>query len=114
MSITRIDSGPDNLCGIDFGKVALTDAELHWMKQACPYFTSEYLDYVASYRFKPEQVRMEFRPVTDDGKMGNINLEAIGPWAETILWEVPLMACLSELYFKFVDKDWDYDGQESR
>ena len=34
-----------------------------------------------------------------------------GLWVETILWEVPLMACLSELYFAVVNTDWDYEGQ---
>lgn len=27
------------------------------------------------------------------------------------MWEVPLMACLSELYFTVVNTDWDYAGQ---
>ena len=39
-------------------------------------------------------------------------MSATGPWVETILWEVPLMACLSEMYFLTTDTDWNYDGQE--
>jgi len=35
-------------------------------------------------------------------------------WLETILWEVPLMACLSEIYFRYADQDWDYTGQEEQ
>ncbi len=38
-------------------------------------------------------------------------MEASGPWAEAILWEVPLMATLSEIYYITVDKDWSNDGQ---
>ena len=30
------------------------------------------------------------------------------------MWEVPLMACLSELYFTVVNTDWDYAGQPGK
>ena len=80
-----------------------------------------YLDYLSSYRFKPEQLRLRFEPIPEDADKdarrepsthGHIKIDAVGPWQETILWEVPLMACLSEIYFTTVDKDWSYEGQE--
>jgi len=46
--------------------------------------------------------------------MGSVEIEARGLWLETILWEVPLMACLSEIYFRYADQDWDYTRQEGR
>ncbi|KZT02905.1 nicotinate phosphoribosyltransferase [Laetiporus sulphureus 93-53] len=95
-----------------FGELRLTDAEKEWLKAACPYFTSEYLQYLSEYQFKPDQVHVEFVSRPDDDKWGRLEIDAIGPWAETILWEVPLMACLSEIYFRTVDTDWNYDGQE--
>jgi nicotinate phosphoribosyltransferase len=90
----------------------LTPDERQWLQETCPYFTQEYLDYLASYRFKPEQVKVTFTPVSEDGLSGRLDLEATGPWVETILWEVPLMASLSECYFTTQMTDWSYDGQE--
>ena len=80
--------------------------------KTCPFLTPSYLDFLAEYRFKPEQVSIKFLTTGQDGEWGDIEIEAGGMWVETILWEVPLMACLSETYFQTVDKDWDYEGQE--
>lgn len=96
----------------DFDQLRLADAERDWLGKACPYFTPEYLQYLSAYRFKVDQVRVEFLPVSADGQRGHLDIHAVGPWVETILWEVPLMACLSELYFRTVDTDWSYDGQD--
>ncbi|KIP05702.1 hypothetical protein PHLGIDRAFT_107887 [Phlebiopsis gigantea 11061_1 CR5-6] len=100
-----------------FADIRLMEPERIWLAKACPYFTAEYIKYLSQYRFKPEQVRILFHPkdasasqAQDD--LGRIEIEAVGPWHETILWEVPLMATLSELFFTTVDTDWSYDGQE--
>ncbi|KAF9067188.1 nicotinate phosphoribosyltransferase [Rhodocollybia butyracea] len=93
-----------------FDQIKLTPTERDWLSKTCPYFPSEYIDYLENYRFKPEQVQADFVPV--DGINGHIEITAAGPWAETILWEVPLMACLSEIYFTTTDTDWNYDKQE--
>jgi nicotinate phosphoribosyltransferase len=98
----------------EFSKLSLTHDELLWLRQTCPYLTAGYLDYLAGYRYKPEQVRIVFHPVTMDGGYGNLEIEATGPWVETIFWEVPLMACLSEIYFRTTSTDWSYEGQAGR
>ncbi|KAF9474684.1 nicotinate phosphoribosyltransferase [Pholiota conissans] len=95
-----------------FSTIALTEDESEWLKKSCPYFTEEYLTYLESYRFKPEQVKVKYIPVTSDDLQGRLEIDIIGPWVETILWEVPLMACLSETYFQTVVTDWNYDNQE--
>lgn len=92
----------------------MTQSEHQWLETACPYLTPSYLSYLKAYRYKPEQVRITFVPVSDDGLFGNVEIEATGPWAETIFWEVPLMSCLSETYFQSVITDWDYRNQEGK
>ncbi|KAG2360208.1 Quinolinate phosphoribosyl transferase [Suillus spraguei] len=79
-----------------FADVQLTQDERIWFQDKCKYFKPEYLDYLQSFRFKPDQI------------------EARGLWLETVLWEVPLMACLCEMYFRYADNDWDYTGQEEQ
>ncbi|KAJ7219967.1 nicotinate phosphoribosyltransferase [Mycena pura] len=97
-----------------FDQLVLTEAEQAWLKQTCPYFSTEYLSYLRDYRFKPaEQVHIEFVPYATDGETGVIEIDIAGPWVETIFWEVPLMACLSEIYFQYVATDWNYDGQQA-
>jgi nicotinate phosphoribosyltransferase len=95
-----------------FATISLTDSELQWLKDACPYLTPEYLTYLSSYRYKPEQVKIKYIPVTSDNLKGQVEIEIIGLWVETILWEVPIMACLSESYFQSVVVDWNYDHQD--
>lgn len=98
----------------DFSKVGLSTEEKAWLAKKCPYFKPTYLDYLSSYRFNPEQITITFIPLEGKEDEGDLEIEAAGLWAETIMWEVPLMACLSEVYFRTADTDWTYDGQEGK
>ncbi|KAJ3535969.1 hypothetical protein NM688_g6901 [Phlebia brevispora] len=97
-----------------FGELALTEEERQWLPTGCPYFTQDYVDYLAQYRFKPEQVKATFHEKPGDSNLGRLHIQAIGPWRDTILWEVPLMSTLSEIYFNTADTDWSYNGQEEQ
>ncbi|KAJ3558789.1 hypothetical protein NP233_g11431 [Leucocoprinus birnbaumii] len=95
-----------------FTNLALTPSEREWLETKCTWFSQDYIDYLSSFRFNPEQVSITFVPNSDDSQTGQVEITASGPWAETILWEVPLMATLSETYFQVDSTDWSYDGQE--
>lgn len=58
-----------------------------------------YLDTLKKYKFNPNQVGLGIND-------GNLSIDIVGPWHETILWEVPLMAIISEAYFNHVDTEW--------
>ena len=47
----------------------------------------------------------------DGSDYGDVTLSIVGLWTDTILYEIPLLALTSEAYFKFVEKDWDHEGQ---
>jgi len=88
--------------------ISLKDDEYAWLKKSCPYFTPQYLEYLKNYRFKPEEVDCS---LTADN---NLSIAIIGSWHSTILWEVPLMALISELYFKIIDTAWTFADQYTR
>jgi len=70
----------------------------------CPFLKPHYLHYLKNYRFNPDEVGIN---VVD----GELEIKITGLWHKTILWEVPLMSLISELYFRHCDLDWTYDGQ---
>lgn len=100
------------------GNIRLTEKEEDYLRRTCKYFSEPYLKYLKTFRFKPEQqVKLGFHPINDTGAeddIGNISLTIDGLWLETILYEIPLLALISETYFKFIDRDWTYDGQVER
>ncbi|CAA9415650.1 MAG: Nicotinate phosphoribosyltransferase [uncultured Phycisphaerae bacterium] len=80
----------------------LTPQEYDWVRRCAPWFKLGYLQWLRGFRFDPTQVRI--------GQQGDdLRLEVEGPWIETIYWEVPLMAMISELYFKSAPPDADWE-----
>ena len=73
--------------------LTLQDEEYQWLS-GLPFFKADYLNWLRDFRYKPEQVSV----VNDNGKL-DIRLE--GPWREVIMWEVPLLAVISELAHRY-------------
>lgn len=98
---------------VEFSERTLTEDEISWLRKKCPYFKDAYINYLATFRFRPaEQVVVTFVPSEPDPDWGQIEIEVHGLWGEAILYEVPLMATLSEAYFRTVDTAWNLEGQE--
>ena len=99
------------------GNISLSLEELQYLKQHCPYLSPAYLEYLSEFRLRPrDQVVLKFVPVGEDTgsetDIGDLDIKISGTWAETILYEIPLLALTSEAYFKFMEPDWKYEGQE--
>jgi nicotinate phosphoribosyltransferase len=89
----------------DLAGLALGDDELQFLRRQCPYFKPAYLEYLRNYRFDPAEVRTQL------DRECRLSLSIAGPWHRTTLWEVPLLAAISEVYFRHVDRNWTRDGQ---
>ena len=71
----------------------MTLEQREWLLQMCPYLSAPYVDFLWGYRFNPQEVKIQQHG-------GDLSVTISGPWYRTILWEVPLMALISELYFR--------------
>lgn len=70
----------------------LTIDEKQYLAQACPYLDPVYLDFLQGYRYNPDEVEIQQK-----GNALEVFIE--GYWYRTILWEVPLLSLISELFY---------------
>ncbi|MBF1995576.1 nicotinate phosphoribosyltransferase [Serratia symbiotica] len=70
-------------------QLALTDAEFAYLS-GLPFFSHDYLNWLRDFRYHPQQVSIENRS-------GKLQIRIAGPWCEVIMWEVPLLAVISEV-----------------
>ncbi|WP_269235263.1 nicotinate phosphoribosyltransferase [Flavobacterium flavigenum] len=71
----------------------LTKDEKNYLSHYCPYLDPIYLDFLQGYSYDPSEVH-----IIQEGSEIKVTIE--GYWYRTILWEVPLMALISELFYK--------------
>jgi len=81
--------------------------ELEWFASQ-PYIEPWYASFLKSYHYKPDQVSVS---LTEDN---DLDLKIKGPWWSTILWEVKLMAIISDAYFSAHKNEWTMDGQKEK
>ncbi|MGD8203709.1 nicotinate phosphoribosyltransferase [Pantoea sp. FN0305] len=70
-------------------QLALSDDEYAWLA-GLPFFKTDYLDWLKTFRYNPEQVKVR-------NHAGKLDIRISGPWREVIMWEVPLLALISEV-----------------
>jgi nicotinate phosphoribosyltransferase len=95
----------------------VTAEELHYLRSTCSYLNPAYLSFLQTFRLQPlKQVRISYEPQTNIGEAneaGELRIDIVGRWVDTILYEVPLLSLTSEAYFRFCDREWTHSGQES-
>lgn len=70
-------------------ELALTEEEFSYLS-GLPFFSQDYLQWLRAFRYKPEHVDVS-------NLNGHLHIRIAGPWREVIMWEVPLLAVISEV-----------------
>jgi nicotinate phosphoribosyltransferase len=65
--------------------------EIKYLK-SLEYFKEDYLKYLKKFKLKKKNIRVEL-------KNNKLEIIILGKWIDCILWEVPLLAIINELYF---------------
>ena len=71
--------------------VVITDEEIDFMIDKCVYLPLWYFTFLRGYRFNPAEVS-----ISQDAE-GHLSINVHGKWFSTIMWEMPLLSCISEL-----------------
>ncbi|ADX68404.1 MULTISPECIES: nicotinate phosphoribosyltransferase [Weeksella] len=78
---------------VAMAELGLTKEEKQYLHRNCPYISPSYLDFLQGYRYDPDEVE-----IVQEGS--DLQVHVKGYWYRTILWEVPLLALISELYYR--------------
>ena len=86
--------------------IVITDEEIAFMESKCTYIPKWFYSYLKGFRYNSDLVK-----VIQDAT-GHLEIEIEGYWSETILFEVKLLAIISELYYRMtgLDKEMDYSS----
>lgn len=90
----------------EMSKLALTKDEASFLYRELPYLPPTYIDFVRGFRFDPEEVKVE-----QDAE-GHLSIIAEGLLYRVTLWETPILALVSELYYKILGTQPDMEYTE--
>lgn len=80
-----------------------TEAELAYLR-GLRFMKSDFVDFLDLFHFNAKYLRVE----QDPQATGGIDITIRGPWLHTILYEIPVLAIVSELYFRRTQPKPDY------
>jgi nicotinate phosphoribosyltransferase len=78
-----------NLCKLRFG-----DEELAYLR-GLRFMKSDFVDFLGLFQFNEKYLTADYGE-----KPGEIDITIRGPWLHTILYEIPVLAIVSEVYFR--------------
>lgn len=80
--------------------LSLNEEAEAFIRKKCYFFDPVFIDLLKGFRFNPSEVK-----ISQTG--GVLEVEIEGLWYRTVLWEVPVMAIISELYFQMTGQKPD-------
>lgn len=94
--VDEIRSEIKSLCKLQF-----TEQELAWMR-AMRFIKSDFVDFLGIFRLNEKYITVDAN--TD----GTMDIQIKGPWLHTILFEIPVLAIVNEVYFRHAQPVPDY------
>ena len=82
-------------------KLQFTEQELEWMR-AMRFIKSDFVDFLGLFRLNEKYIDVVGLP------SGEIDIRIQGPWLHTILFEIPVLAIVNEVYFRNTQPVPDY------
>lgn len=81
-----------HLCTLTF-----KDVELAYLG-GLRFIKSDFVDFLSLFHLKDKYIRVTKDPACDFG----LSIEITGPWLHTILFEIPILAIVNEVYFRHI------------
>jgi len=77
----------------DLSTLRMSKSEILFLLDECPFLRKPFIEWLDYYRYDLSDLSIR---LSDEGQL---SVTIVGPWYRTILWEVKLMALISEAYF---------------
>ena len=87
-----------HLCTLRF-----TEAELDWLR-GLRFIKSDFVDFLGLFQMNRKYISVQPSRTVE----GEIEMTVSGPWLHTILFEIPVLAIVNEIYFRNTVKGPDY------
>jgi nicotinate phosphoribosyltransferase len=92
------------LCDLRF-----TDDELDYLRRM-RFIKGDFIEFLALFHLNEKYISIEPSPKGN----GEIDIEIKGPWLHTILFEIPMLAIVNEVYFRNTQQKPDYSEGRGR
>jgi nicotinate phosphoribosyltransferase len=91
-----------SLCSLSF-----QDAELAYLR-SMRFIKSDFVDFLGLFRLNEKYITITPQP------SGELEIKVQGPWLHTILFEIPVLAIVNEVYFRNTQRNPDYATGRAR
>ena len=102
--IAQIEQAVDQLCTLRF-----TPNELKYLA-SLRFIKSDFIDFLGLFQLNRKYIEITPSTLND----GSIDISVKGPWLHTIMFEIPVLAIVNEIYFKNTQAHPDYTTGRAR
>ncbi|HVG04736.1 MAG TPA: nicotinate phosphoribosyltransferase [Burkholderiaceae bacterium] len=102
--IDAINEQIESLCTLRF-----TEPELQYLR-GLRFIKSDFVDFLGLFQLNTKYITVKPSPRAN----GEIDIVIRGPWLHTILFEIPVLAIVNEVYFRALQKPADFDEGRRR